>query len=442
MLLGHPRDQAAHPLDLGPARGLPDRRARARPRDRRRDGASTDGKMLGLPGEDHRQPGRVSLHLRARGADLPLRHAPERRLRLRGDPLQGHRRLHEHHAGRRLSGRRPAGGLLPHRADGRRLRGRAQDGPGGDPAEELHPEVRQRLPDQGRAQLRQRRLRRRRSTGARDARLQEVPRRAGGGRAKGKLIGVGFSTYIEACSIAPSKVVGSLGAQAGLWESGKVQVHPTGGVRSSPGSHSHGQGHETTMAQIVADHLGIPMDDLDIVHGDTGRVPFGMGTYGSRSASVGGTAIVMSHQQDQGKGQEDRCPSAGSLAQDMDFADGQVLRQGLAGEERPVRPGRADRLRAAQLSGGPRARARRDELLRPVELLLPLRGARLRGRGRPRHGAREDPALHRGGRRRQRDQSHDRRRHGAWRHRPGRGAGPLGRRGLRRATRASSSRAP
>ncbi|HWO05019.1 MAG TPA: xanthine dehydrogenase family protein molybdopterin-binding subunit, partial [Methylomirabilota bacterium] len=106
-------------------------------------------------------------------------------------------------------------------------------------------------------------------------------------RAQGRLMGIGFSTYIEACSIAPSKVVGSLGAQAGLWESGKVQVHPTGKVSVFTGSHSHGQGHETTMAQIVADSLGIPMDDIEIVHGDTGRVPFGMGTYGSRSASVG-----------------------------------------------------------------------------------------------------------------------------------------------------------
>jgi len=111
-------------------------------------------------------------------------------------------------------------------------------------------------------------------------------------RAKGRLLGVGFSTYIEACSIAPSKVVGSLGAQAGLWESGKVQVHPTGKVSVFTGSHSHGQGHETTFAQLVGDHLGIPMDDIEVVHGDTGRVPFGMGTYGSRSAAVGGSALV------------------------------------------------------------------------------------------------------------------------------------------------------
>src|SRR5260370_14765769 len=101
-------------------------------------------------------------------------------------------------------------------------------------------------------------------------------------RAQGRLMGIGFSTYIEACSIAPSKVVGSLGAQAGLWESGKVQVHPTGKVSVFTGSHPHGQGHETTMAQIVGHSVRIPMDDLEVVHGDTGQQPIGIGTYRSR----------------------------------------------------------------------------------------------------------------------------------------------------------------
>src|SRR5204862_2116371 len=100
-------------------------------------------------------------------------------------------------------------------------------------------------------------------------------------RKQGRLIGVGFSTYIEACSIAPSKLVGALGAGAGLYESGKVRVHPTGGVTVYTGSHSHGQGHETTFAQLVSDELGIPMAQIEIVHGDTGSIPFGMGTYGS-----------------------------------------------------------------------------------------------------------------------------------------------------------------
>lgn len=109
-----------------------------------------------------------------------------------------------------------------------------------------------------------------------------------------KLLGIGLSSYIEACGLAPSTVAGALGAQAGLWESATVRVHPTGKVTVFTGSHSHGQGHETTFAQLVASKLGIPYDDVEVVHGDTGRVPFGMGTYGSRSGAVGGTAIVMS----------------------------------------------------------------------------------------------------------------------------------------------------
>jgi aerobic carbon-monoxide dehydrogenase large subunit len=121
-------------------------------------------------------------------------------------------------------------------------------------------------------------------------------------RKKGRYLGIGLSCYIEACGIAPSQVVGSLGAQAGLYESATVRVHPTGKVTVLTGSHSHGQGHETTFSQLVADVLGIPMTDVDIVHGDTGRIPFGMGTYGSRSGAVGGTAIHMSLQKIIAKG--------------------------------------------------------------------------------------------------------------------------------------------
>ena len=147
-------------------------------------------------------------------------------------------------------------------------------------------------------------------------------------RAKGRLIGVGFSTYIEACSIAPSKVVGALGAQAGLWESATVRVHPTGKVTVYTGSHSHGQGHETTMAQLAADQLGIAMDDVEIVHGDTGTVPFGMGTYGSRSASVGGTAIVMSLNKIKEKGKKIAAHLLEASPGDMDFANGQFYVKG------------------------------------------------------------------------------------------------------------------
>src|SRR5205814_2569927 len=115
-------------------------------------------------------------------------------------------------------------------------------------------------------------------------------------RKRGRYLGVGFSTYVEACGLAPSQVAGALGAQAGLYESATVRVHPTGKVTVFIGSHSHGQGHETTFAQVAADELQVPLEDVEIVHGDTGQVPFGMGSYGSRSGPVGTAAIHMGAQ--------------------------------------------------------------------------------------------------------------------------------------------------
>jgi carbon-monoxide dehydrogenase large subunit len=109
---------------------------------------------------------------------------------------------------------------------------------------------------------------------------------------QGKLRGLGYSCYIEACGIAPSNIAGALGARAGLFEAGEIRVHPTGTVTVFTGSHAHGQGHETTFAQVVAERLGLTMEQVEIVHGDTSKVLFGMGTYGSRSIAVGGTAIV------------------------------------------------------------------------------------------------------------------------------------------------------
>ncbi|MFH2015281.1 MAG: xanthine dehydrogenase family protein molybdopterin-binding subunit [Pseudomonadota bacterium] len=109
---------------------------------------------------------------------------------------------------------------------------------------------------------------------------------------KGKLRGIGMSNYIEACGIAPSAAVGSLGAGVGLWESAEVRVNGVGTIEVLTGSHSHGQGHETTFAQLVADRFGVPIDSVSIVHGDTDKVQMGMGTYGSRSGAVGMSAIV------------------------------------------------------------------------------------------------------------------------------------------------------
>ncbi|MGO8955116.1 MAG: xanthine dehydrogenase family protein molybdopterin-binding subunit [Rhodomicrobium sp.] len=118
------------------------------------------------------------------------------------------------------------------------------------------------------------------------------PQRRAEAKSRGMLRGIGIASYIEACGIAPSSLVGALGARAGLYEAATVRVNPTGSVTVLTGSHSHGQGHETTFAQVVADKLGIDPAQIEIVHGDTAKVPFGMGTYGSRSLAVGGSAIV------------------------------------------------------------------------------------------------------------------------------------------------------
>ncbi|WP_299602974.1 xanthine dehydrogenase family protein molybdopterin-binding subunit [uncultured Tateyamaria sp.] len=108
----------------------------------------------------------------------------------------------------------------------------------------------------------------------------------------GKLRGLGVNCYIEACGIAPSNLVGQLGARAGLYESATVRVNATGGLVVMTGSHSHGQGHETSFAQVVAEMIGIDENMVEIVHGDTANTPMGMGTYGSRSIAVGGSAMV------------------------------------------------------------------------------------------------------------------------------------------------------
>ncbi len=141
-------------------------------------------------------------------------------------------------------------------------------------------------------------------------------------RKEGKLLGIGFSTYIEACGIAPSAVVGSLGARAGLYESAQVRVQPTGKVSVYTGAHSHGQGHETTFAQVVADRLGINMEDVEIVHGDSESVAFGMGTYGSRSLAVGGTAIVKSLDKILEKGAKIAAHKLEAAEEDLEFANG------------------------------------------------------------------------------------------------------------------------
>ena len=146
--------------------------------------------------------------------------------------------------------------------------------------------------------------------------------------AKGLLRGIGYSSYIEACGIAPSNIAGALGARAGLFECGEIRVHPTGSVTVFTGSHSHGQGHETTFAQVVAARLGIPVENVDIVHGDTGRVPFGMGTYGSRSISVGGAAIMKALDKIESKAIKIAAHLMEAADTDIEFANGEFSVKG------------------------------------------------------------------------------------------------------------------
>jgi carbon-monoxide dehydrogenase large subunit len=148
---------------------------------------------------------------------------------------------------------------------------------------------------------------------------------------RGKLRGFGISTYIEACGIAPSALVGALGARAGLYEAATVRVHPTGSVSVFTGTHSHGQGHETTFAQLVSEQLGVPFDSVEVVHGDTDRIPFGMGTYGSRSAAVGGSAIVKAMDKIVDKGKKIAAHLLEASVADIEFADGKFR---VAGTDR------------------------------------------------------------------------------------------------------------
>ena len=144
----------------------------------------------------------------------------------------------------------------------------------------------------------------------------------------GKLRGLGYSAYIEACGIAPSQAVGSLGAGVGLWESAEVRVNPVGTVEVLTGSHSHGQGHETTFAQLVSDRLGIPLDQIAIVHGDTDKVQFGMGTYGSRSGAVGMSAIAQALDKVIAKGKKVAAYALEASEGDIDFKDGRFSVKG------------------------------------------------------------------------------------------------------------------
>ena len=159
-----------------------------------------------------------------------------------------------------------------------------------------------------------------------DARLAES-------QAKGKLRGLGVNCYIEACGIAPSNLVGQLGARAGLYESATVRVNATGGITVMTGSHSHGQGHETAFPQVVAEMIGIDASMVEIEHGDTANTPMGMGTYGSRSLAVGGSAMVRATEKIINKAKKIAAHLMEASDADIELKDGQFS---VAGTDKSV----------------------------------------------------------------------------------------------------------
>jgi aerobic carbon-monoxide dehydrogenase large subunit len=155
-----------------------------------------------------------------------------------------------------------------------------------------------------------------------------VAARKAASAAKGKLRGVGISAYIEACGLAPSQIAGAMGAGVGQWESAEVRVNMVGTVEVLTGCHSHGQGHETTYAQLVSDRLGIPIENVSIVHGDTDKVQMGMGTYGSRSGAVGMSAISKALDKVEAKAKKVAGHLLEASDQDVEFKDGKFTVKG------------------------------------------------------------------------------------------------------------------
>ena len=150
---------------------------------------------------------------------------------------------------------------------------------------------------------------------------------------EGKLRGLGINCYIEACGIAPSNLVGQLGARAGLYDAATVRVNATGSISVMVGAHSHGQGHETTFPQVVAEMLGIDESMVDIVHGDSSKIPFGMGTYGSRSLAVCGSAMVRATEKIINKARKIAAHLMEASEADVEFANGQFT---VAGTDKSV----------------------------------------------------------------------------------------------------------
>lgn len=147
-------------------------------------------------------------------------------------------------------------------------------------------------------------------------------------RKKGRCVGIGVTSYVEICGLGPSQVAGAIGFQGGLWESAIVRFHPTGKVNVYIGASPHGQGEETTFAQIVASEIGVDVNDVKVVHGDTETTPMGWGTYGSRTTAVGGAALVLATRKVKEKAKVIAAHLLEAAVEDMDYADGKFFVKG------------------------------------------------------------------------------------------------------------------
>ncbi|MEE9593323.1 MAG: molybdopterin cofactor-binding domain-containing protein [Thermoplasmata archaeon] len=155
-------------------------------------------------------------------------------------------------------------------------------------------------------------------------------------REEGRLLGIGFSTYIELCGLGPSPIVTSTGFQGGLWGSSVCRMLPTGKVAVFSGMHAHGQGEETTFAQIAADELGVPVEDVEIIHGDTDMTPMGMGTYGSRTQAVEGGSVALSARKVVAKAKKIAAHLLEARTEDMAFEEGKFFVKGAPDKAKTI----------------------------------------------------------------------------------------------------------
>ena len=155
-------------------------------------------------------------------------------------------------------------------------------------------------------------------------------------RGEGRYLGIGVTTYVEICGLGPSQVAGAVGFQGGLWEGAIVRFHPTGKVSVAIGSSPHGQGEETTFAQIVSHEIGVDVDDVEIVHGDTDRTPMGWGTYGSRTTAVSGAAVALGVRKIKDKATQIAAHLLEAAVEDIDYDDGKFFVRGSPDQAKTI----------------------------------------------------------------------------------------------------------